>query len=128
MLQSNDCGCVIYECIINGEGAITWKGSAFECIGTDNEQLLTLLGTDKSLECNDGTVKAQRKNNYTSLLIITNSSLSGSNIECVHENGTNLNVIGNQSLSNISESSGRYSCQGDGHNDNCRICSNCRIT
>ena len=104
MLQSNDCGCVIYECTISGDVAIIWSGSAFECIGTENE--LTLIGVDQdAVECNNGDVKAQR-NNYTSLLIITDRSLSNSNIECIHYNGTN-NVIGNLSIPIIAASSGR---------------------
>ncbi len=97
MLQSDDCGCVIYECTISGEGLITWNGSAFECGGTENEQLLSLLGTDKSLECNDGAVKARRIN-YISQLIISERSLSGSNIECIHENGTHSTVVGSLSV------------------------------
>ncbi len=116
---------MIYECTISGEGLIAWNGSAFECRGTENEQLLSLLVTDKSLECNDGTVKAQRKNN-TSKLIITNSSLSGSNIECIHENGTNSIVIGNVSLPPIiSTTSGKCCYYSDGHNNKCRFFSIC---
>ncbi|MCG8620583.1 MAG: hypothetical protein MJE68_01110 [Proteobacteria bacterium] len=127
ILQSNDCGCVIYECTVSGNGAITWSGSAFECESSMNE--IILLSADQNYSaCNDGAIKARRIN-YTSQLIITNRSLSGSNINCIQDNGTNsIIVIGNLSLSNISESSGRCSCQGDRHiNNNCTIYSNCRI-
>ena len=99
VLQSNDCGCLIYECTVNDEGAIIWSGSAFDCIGSSN--VLTLLGVDQgAVECNSGAVKAQR-NNYTSQLIIINGSLSGSNIKCTHFNSTSI-VIGNLSISTIS--------------------------
>lgn len=108
VLRSNDCGCVIYQCTISGEGAIIWRGAAFDCMGTSNK--LILLGDDQhTVECNNRTVKAQRKNNYTSLLIILNSSLSGSSIECIHDNGTNSNEIGtiSDSVPNITTLSGR---------------------
>ena len=45
VLRSNDCGCVIYQCTISGEGAFIWKGAAFDCMGASNE--LTLLGGDQ---------------------------------------------------------------------------------
>ena len=108
MLQSNDCGCVICECTVSGEGVIIWTGSAFDCpSGVYNE--ITLLVLDRgTVECNNGTVKARKNNNYTSQLIITDRSLNGSNIECVHENGTNSNVIGNLSIPIIKGHSGRY--------------------
>ena len=106
VLQSNDCGCVIYQCTVSDEGGIIWRGAAFDCMGTNNE--LTLLGIDQcAAECNSGTVKAQRENNYTSQLIILNSSLSGSSIECIHYNGTNSNVIGTMSVPTITTLSGR---------------------
>ena len=115
MLQSNDCGCVIYECTVGDEGAITWTGSAFDCLGANNE--ITLFVKDqKTSTCNDGAIKAQRNNNYTSQLIITNSSLSGSNIKCIHNDGTNLSILGNLSIPNIAASSGRSCCYSDVHN------------
>ena len=84
ILQSNDCGCVIYECTISGEGTITWRGSAFDCPSAEND--IVLLGVDQgsTTSCNDGAIKAKRSD-HTSQLIITNSSLSGSSIECAHE-------------------------------------------
>ena len=97
MLQSNDCGCVIYECTINGEGAIIWSGSAFECYSTSSNEIILLSADLGFVACNDGAIKARRIN-YTSQLIVTDRSLSGSNIECIHDNGTNSIVIGNQSL------------------------------
>ena len=106
VLQSNDCGCVTYQCTVSGEGAIIWRGAAFDCMSRSNE--VPLLGEDQhTVECNNGTVKAQRKNNYTSLLIILNSSLSGSSIECIHDDGTNSNVIGTMSVPTIDTSSGK---------------------
>ena len=113
VLQSNNCGCVIYECTINSEGTIIWRGSAFDCPSADNE--IVLLGLDqlqgfKTRSCNDGAIKAKR-NNHTSQLIITDSSLSGSSTQCIHENGTvNPNVIGEISLPTINTSSGSYRC------------------
>ena len=91
---------MIYECTVSGEGVIVWSGSAFECIGSQNE--IILLSVDVRLvECNNGAVKAQR-NNYTSHLIITDRSLIGSNIKCIYDNGMNSNVIGNLSIPTIS--------------------------
>ena len=106
MLQSNDCGCVIYECTVSGEGPIIWSGSAFECIGTNNE--LVLFGVEQdTVECNKGGIKAQRNGNYTFQHIITDEALSGSNIECIHENGTKSNVIGSLSIPTIAAYSGK---------------------
>lgn len=105
MLQSNDCGCVIYECTVSGEGAIIWTGSAFDCISTGNE--IALLSFDQqSVVCNNG-LKAQR-NNYTSLLMITDSSLSGKNTECIYYNETNPEVIGKSSIPTIMANSREY--------------------
>jgi hypothetical protein len=97
VLQSNDCGCVIYECTVSGEGAITWSGSAFECASSINE--ISLLGVDLGYTvCNNGAVKARRINYHISQLIISERSLSGSNIECIHENGTHSTIIGSLSV------------------------------
>ena len=104
VLQSNDCGCMIYECNINGEGAIVWSGSAFKCIDSMDE-LILFVADQGTAECNNGAVKA-RRNNCTSQLIITDRSLSDSNIECIHFNGTN-NVIGNLSISTVGILSGK---------------------
>ena len=100
---------MIFECTISGEGAIIWRGSAFDCISISNELVLLLNGYHRAVECNNGAVEAQG-NNYTSLLIITDSSLSGSNTECIHYNGTNSNVIGNLTIPTIvaATSSGKY--------------------
>ena len=110
VLQSNNCGCVIYECTFNSEGTIVWKGSAFDCPSVDNVIILLVLDQlqgFKTQSCNDGAIKAKR-NNYTSQLIITDSSLSGSSIQYIHENGTlNPSVIGEISLPTINTSSGR---------------------
>ena len=109
VLQSNNCGCVIYECTFNSEGTIVWKGSAFDCPSVDNVIILLVLDQlqgFKTQSCNDGAIKAKR-NNYTSQLIITDSSLSGSSIQYIHENGTlNPSVIGEISLPTINTSSG----------------------
>ena len=118
VLQSNDCGCVIYECTVNSEGTFTWKGSAFDCPSTNNEIILFFVDRTSST-CNDGAIKAQR-NNYTSQLIITNSSLSGSSIECSHvfQNGMNLLTV--TSIPNITTFSGRcnyFLCYIDTHTE-----------
>ena len=105
MLQSNDCGCLIYECTVSDEGVIIWTGSAFDCLATSNEIIL-FARDGGAVKCNSGTVKAQR-NNYTSQLIITDSRLRGSSIKCIHDNGSNSNVIGNLSIPAITEHSGK---------------------
>ena len=89
-----------------------------------NNELILLGDYQRAAECNSGTVKAQRENNYTSRLIILNSSLSGSSIECIHDNGTNPNVIGTMSVPTITTSSGKLnSCTKDDiiSNDCCRV-------
>ena len=108
MLHSNDCGCLIYECTISGEGLIVWSGSAFDCIGTGNE--ITLFSRDQGIttECNNGAIQARRNNNTNSQLIITDNSLSGSNIKCISDNGIDLTVIGNLSIPTIVASLGKY--------------------
>ena len=108
MLYSNDCGCLTYQCTVSDEGAIIWRGSSFECgQHTDNEISLLFLDRGTVAECNNGTIKAKRHNYISQLVIIDSTTLSGSNIECIHDDITNLTVIGNLSIPAIIPS-GKY--------------------
>ena len=73
-----------------------------------------ILGSVLPSTCNDGAVKAKRSD-HTSQLIISDGTLSGSSIDCIHENGTNSsNVIDSISLPTIATSSGKLnSCIED---------------
>jgi hypothetical protein len=92
---------VIYECTISGEEAIIWSGSAFECTATD-KAIILFNDVQGTAECNDG-LKAKR-NNYTAQLFVANSSLSGSNVSCTVDKGTNSEVIDNLSIPNMTHS------------------------
>ena len=53
ILYDNDCGCLIYECTVSGEGAIIWSGSTFECRSTAHEIILFGVDLDQDvIECN----------------------------------------------------------------------------
>ena len=50
----------IFECTVVGEGATIWKGTAFDCVGTDNEIVLLHASSSSSpLQCNDGAIQGR---------------------------------------------------------------------
>ena len=62
LVALNDCTCLgqnqVYECRVVGEGAMIWKGTAFECAGTDNEiVLLHVHNATTQLQCNNGAIR-----------------------------------------------------------------------
>ena len=76
ILYNNDCGCLIYECTVSGEGTIIWSGSVFECRSTAHEIILFGVDQDQDvIECNNGAIKAHKTTYNTSQLIITDSSM-----------------------------------------------------
>ena len=87
-----------------GEGAITWRGTAFECSDAGNEIVL-FHSTTAQGECNNGAIVGRviraENNSYTSQLTVTvntDSEMIGRNISCIHNNGVSANVIGSSVL------------------------------
>ena len=61
LVITNDCTCLgcnqIYECQVLGEGATFWKGTAFDCLVTNNEIILFhSINSTSQRECNNGAV------------------------------------------------------------------------
>ena len=91
----NDCTCPghdqTFECTVVGEGATIWKGTAFDCTGTDNEIVLLHASSSSSpLQCNDGAIQGRIvrtiNNTYTSqLTVAVTNELLGRSINCIHD-------------------------------------------
>ena len=90
-----------------GEGATIWKGSAFECLSTNNEILLLHSFNSRAQgECNNGAIVGRviraENNTYTSQLTVTiTSEMIGKSISCFHDSfeaDTNEVVIGSSLL------------------------------
>ena len=110
----SDCACPghnqRFKCRVFGEGATIWKGTAFECAGTDNE--IVLLHAQSSsqmspLQCNSGAIQGHIiravNNTYTSeLSVAVSNELEGRSISCIHDSISgdgSINVIGSTLLS-----------------------------
>ena len=88
--------------------------------GVHNGEITLISAQQGAFKCNNGAAKAQR-NDYTSQLIITDNSLSGSNIKCIHDNGTISKVIGNSSIPTIMAHSGTIDIAVRYDTHTCRI-------
>ena len=105
--MTSDCTCqgfnqIQYECRVVGEGAITFRGTAFECSDAGNEIVL-FHSTTAQGECNNGAMVGRvirtGNNSYTSQLTVTvTTEMIGRNISCVHDNGVSAYVIGSSQL------------------------------
>ena len=110
LVITNDCTCLgcnqIYECQVLGEGATFWKGTAFDCLVTNNEIILFhSINSTSQRECNNGAVTGHLihadNNLYTSQLTVrVSSEMIGRSISCIHDSGGATNAIGS-SLLNI---------------------------
>ena len=107
----SDCVCpgheLRLECTVVGGVATVWRGTAFDCLATNNEIVLLNygFGSRTTRECNNGRIMGRSINTtsdsdgvkYISQLIIqldVNGTLEGRTVECVYENGTHVIVIG----------------------------------
>ena len=104
---------VIYECTVSGGLSIVWRGGAFHCTSGVNENEITLLNNRQSSSknvsqvCNNGDIYARSIKventsygiNHTSQLNVTLTSvLVNSTIECIHDDGTNGDVVGSLNI------------------------------
>ena len=112
-MRQDDCACpgyeVVFECTTTGGVATVWQGSIFNCERMANSISLrhsqfshieTVVGV-----CNDGAITAHGVslygNNYTSQLTITiDESTLGQTIQCAHDDGRHVNVIGQKAIMN----------------------------
>ena len=112
-MKKNDCSCEgynqIYECTIFGVGATLWRGSAFNCPGTNDEIIIfQSTNTLSHLNCNDGAITARiirvESTSYTSQLTVNVSEdLIGQNISCAYESRVGVPTeIGSAKLTNHS--------------------------
>ena len=108
----SDCVCLGHElwleCTVVGGIATYWTGSAFDCTTSNNEIYLfhPRFQNGPSGVCNNGRIIAHSINvttsdsdgiKYISQLIIQldeNGTLEGRTVECVHDNGLIITVIG----------------------------------
>ena len=104
---------MIFECTISGEvGATVWSGNAIDC------QVITLLHLRRFLEtrgCSNGATSARgvkiEENCYTSILNLTvYPDTVGKSVECIYNNGTDISLIGNSS---VTLTSGMYYYNND---------------
>ena len=98
---------MVFECTTAGGVATVWQGSIFNCERMTNSISLrhsqfnnieTVVGV-----CNGGNIEAQaismHGSNYTSQLNITiDTSMLGHAIQCAHDDGRDVNVIGQKTL------------------------------
>ena len=110
-VRQGDCVCpgheVVFECTTTGGVATVWQGSIFNCERMTNSiplrhsqfsNIETVVGV-----CNDGAIKAHGislyGNNYTSQLNVTiDESMLGQSIQCTHDDGRQVNVIGQKTF------------------------------
>ena len=97
----------MYTCIVVGDGATLWGGTAFNCTNTANQTILrhSQYATGISGECNNGAIMARsvtkKGNCYTSELSVNiSATLNNKTITCVHNKG--LKTIGTSLLTVIS--------------------------
>ena len=102
----NDCTCeghnVTYECTVSDNGAMIWKGTAFDCSLTNNELAIfhTINFTSqRPLPCNNGAivgraVKAENDSYKSQITIQVSDELNGTTVVCAHDNGTLSTEIG----------------------------------
>ena len=111
LITINGCVCpggsVTLQCSVTEAGVTVWGGSAFDCMSSSN--VITLLhsrfnstgGTNGT--CNNGTIVGKsigvKNNHYTSRLYVRISSdLVGKDIECIRDNGTKTEKVGEHLL------------------------------
>ena len=97
----------MFECTTSGGAATVWQGSIFNCQRMSNSILLRHSQFSNSEAvvgvCNDGAIRAHGissyGNNHTSQLNITiNESMLGQIIQCAHDDGRHVIVVGEKIL------------------------------
>lgn len=96
-----------YECTTVGHGTTLWRGTAFNCPAIDNEIALRHARFKDpggvSDQCNNGNITGHslrvEGERYTSQIhIIVTPDLLGRTIECVHNNFSSYELIGNSTI------------------------------
>ena len=88
----------VFECVVNGDGATIWSGTAFDQCSDDTITLrhgpfINQPGYSISKNCNDsgliiGHAVSVVNDSYTSHLVVNVSqSLIGANVECATDSG-----------------------------------------
>lgn len=104
LTSSSDCICpnntLIFECTVMTGVETVWRGSAFNCITNDTNEMILLDSDNSRLEesvsiCNNGAIFGQvvefENSNYTSQLSVTISSdMFNKSIECSTQNNTTI--------------------------------------
>lgn len=113
----SDCTCpqhiMTYNCKVAGNGFTVWRGSAFDCVLSGNEIILShsSFGPGAIRTCNDGHIVGRSlsmiNNTFTSQLDVNvTSQLIGKSVECLYETGSSpATIIGSDVLSIIT---GKY--------------------
>ena len=97
----------MYTCTTVGAGATVWSGSAFQCPSNNR---ITLFHSEfisqggASGICNNGAITGHSLRvvniNFVSQLSVTvHSSFDGQSIQCGHDNGVTITVIGIRTIS-----------------------------
>lgn len=99
-----------YECTTVGHGTTVWRGTAFNCSAVGNEIALRhsrfTAPDGASNQCNNGNITGRslrrEGKRYTSQIhIIFTPDLLGRTVECVHDNLTSYELIGNSIIVNV---------------------------
>jgi hypothetical protein len=111
-VSARECLCpgdtVTYECTVFGGTEVTtiWKGDFFSCLSDKRALEFVHSRTDNfsSQSCNDGNVVGRfvriENDSFTSQLNITlkRSDIAGKSIECISDNGTDVERVGSMNL------------------------------
>ena len=101
---------LIFNCTVNGGHSTVWKGSAFNCMSTNNEIVLLHSrsnGSSVNGSCNDSDIAAyailySNGDEYFSEINVTTTSpftVSSFTVICFHDSGTNTIVVSNWTVS-----------------------------
>ena len=110
LVKASSCTCPgyvsTYECTTVGGTATVWQGSAFQCPSSQDSIYLSHSLSNIARTCNGVAIRGQiirdKDDCHTSQLNVTVSSdMIGESIECFHDNGIALTLIGNDSIEGI---------------------------
>ena len=96
-----------YECTTVGPGTTIWRGTAFNCTARGHAIALrhSLFSTPQGAhgQCNNGNITghslSKDSGNFTSEIhVLFNPNLLGRTIECIHNNITSYEIIGNSTI------------------------------
>lgn len=96
-----------YECTTVGRGTTLWRGTAFNCSAVGNEIALRhnrfTTRDGASDKCNNGNItgrslRVEGEHYISQIHIIFTPDLLGRTIECIHNNLTSYELIGNSTI------------------------------